>query len=78
MLQFAALTWNVKYGLEEEPARRAIRELDELPMELLEVPRDTSSPTAFRGFFLAHSLRCPVPQRQDQRAAAVGEAGADR
>jgi hypothetical protein len=134
MSQFAAVTWKVKPGFDEEPARvfenyprpesfvitddqgsqtcallatavflkdhrivrlieyegelagvmrhmagqRAIRELEELRTEFLEVPRDTSSPTAFRDFFLAHSMRCLVAQRHDQPAAAAGGARGDR
>jgi hypothetical protein len=55
--------------------RRTIRELEELPAEFLEVPRDISSPTAIGDFFLAHSLRCLAAQRHDQPAAAVRGAG---
>ncbi len=54
--------------------QRAVRELEEQLAEYLEVPRDTTSPTAFRDFFLAHSMRCLVARRHDQPAAAVGEA----
>jgi SchA/CurD like domain len=56
----------------------AIRELEELRTEFLEVPRDTSGPTAFRDFFLAHSMRCKAAQRHDQPAAAVSQAREDR
>jgi hypothetical protein len=112
MSQFAAVTWKVKPGFDEELARlfenyprpesfvftvrlieyegecagvmlhmagqRAIRELEELGTEFVEVPRDTSSPTAFREFFLAHSMRYQVAWRHDQPAAVVSEVRGDR
>ena len=94
MSQFAAVTSKVKPGFDEELARlfenyprpdsfvitddRALRELGELRTEFLEVPRDTSSPTAFRVFFLAHSMRCLVARRHDQPAAVVSEAWGNR
>ena len=39
--------------------RRAIRELEELPAEFLEVPRDISSPTAIGDFFLGAQYAMP-------------------
>jgi hypothetical protein len=134
MSQFAAVTWKVKPGFDEEPARlfenypgpgsfaitddqgsqtcallatavflkghrivrlieyegeltgvmrhmggqRAIRELEELRTGFLEVPRDTSGPTGFGDFFLAHSMRWLVARRHDRPAAAASEAREDR
>jgi hypothetical protein len=56
----------------------AICELEELRTEFLEVLRDSSSPTAFREFFLGHSMRCPGARGHAQPAAAVSEARGDR
>jgi hypothetical protein len=46
--------------------QRAVRELEERLAQYVEVPRDTSSPTAFRDFFVANSMRCLVARRHDQ------------
>lgn len=54
--------------------QRAVRDLEDQLAQYLEVPRDTSSPTAFRDFFLAHSMRCLVARRHDQPMSAVSEA----
>ena len=45
--------------------QRAVRELEAQLAEYLETPRDTSSATAFRDFFIAHSMRCLVARRHD-------------
>lgn len=58
--------------------QRPVRELQEQLAEYPGVPRDTSSPAAFRDFFLARSMRCLVARRHDQPAAAMSESQGDR
>lgn len=45
--------------------QRPVRELEEKLAKYVAVPRDTSSPDAFRQFFLANSMRCLVARRHD-------------
>ncbi len=45
--------------------QRAVRELEERLATYVEVPRDTSSPDAFRQFFIQNSMRCLVARRHD-------------
>lgn len=45
--------------------QRSVRELEEKLAKYVDVPRDTSSPDAFRQFFLANSMRCLVARRHD-------------
>ena len=54
--------------------QRSVRDLEEQMERYLEVPRDTSTPGAFRDFFISHSMRCLVARRHDQPAegTAVG------
>jgi hypothetical protein len=70
MAQFTAVTRKVKPCFDEE--------LERLFENELKIPRDTSSPTAFREFFLAHSMLCPVARRHDQPVAALSEARGHR
>jgi hypothetical protein len=58
--------------------QRAVRELEEKISQYLETPRDTSSATAFRDFFLAHSMRLLVARRHDDPVAAGTGAGVPR
>lgn len=46
--------------------QRSVRELEQKLAEYVEVPRDTSSPSAFRDFFIANSMRCLIARRHDQ------------
>ncbi|KAF4407473.1 MULTISPECIES: SchA/CurD-like domain-containing protein [Streptomyces] len=47
-------------------AQDTVRELEEQLAEFLEQPRDTSSPTAFRDFFIANSMRCVAARWSDR------------
>ncbi|MGW1979468.1 SchA/CurD-like domain-containing protein [Streptomyces sp. NPDC001889] len=43
-----------------------VRELEQKLAEFVEHPRDTSSPTGFRDFFIANSMRCLVARWSDE------------